>query len=550
MMLLDILTGSAAGQQLRLAGPLFVLGAAPDADLTLPDPGIADRHALIERIADRVLVRSLDPTRLVLVRGEPVQVELLKPGDVLRLGEVEIRLSGALDEPVLSSADPPGGSWPRRSGEPDEIQLSLSTEQVSALLEASGDGDEEMAHRAQEQLRALYAINRLLGEPLDFPMLLQRLLEVVITTVEARRGFAVLQARPDAPPSLLAARERRKSGGFQEASAARLSKTILEHVLRTGEAVLTTDATHDSRFREGDSVHGLRIRSVLCVPLRGTQAVMGVLEVEADEHVVFTEDSLKLLACIGDMAGKVVEGARLQSESMERQRLATVGQTLASTAHHLKNLLTGLSAGADLIDLGLQDGDIESIAEGWRPIRRSLDGIQDLVLNMLDYAKERRPAREMIDVRELLEGLADVVRNRARGLAVTLALDLEPDLPLLQGDPVALHLALLNLLTNALEAIPPVQEGRIDVCSVQVAERNELAISITDNGVGIPVEAVPRIFEIFYSSKGSRGTGFGLAVTYKIIEEHQGRIELETEVGCGSTFTVYLPLTRTETTPA
>ena len=211
----------------------------------------------------------------------------------------------------------------------------------------------------------------------------------------------------------------------------------------------------------------------------------------------------------------------LRDPDVASHHLLLLGQTLASTAHYLKNLLTGLTAGADLVDLGLKEGDMEAIRTGWGPIRENLDLIQDMVLNMLDYSKDRGPALEEVKLDDFLASIVELVRSRAASQGSSVELSVEPDLPILRVDRTGLHRAILNLLTNAIEAAPTGQRGLVVLLGCRsLPEEPAVVISVQDNGIGIPAERLPRVFDILYSSKGNRGTGFGLAVTRKIVEEH------------------------------
>ena len=313
----------------------------------------------------------------------------------------------------------------------------------------------------------------------------------------------------------------------------------IEKLIEVAEAVLTTDAASDERFREGDSVLALNIRSAMCVPLTGRRDTLGIIHLDAGGRNVFTEESLRLLATIADIAGKVIENARLYQANLDAERLAAVGQTVAGTAHYMKNMLTGLMAGAELVDLGLDSEDVEAIRLGWTPIRRNLDILSDLVLNMLDYSRDRHPSFQAVHAAELLGDLETLVAHRAEGRNIELCTLVEGELPPLRADPVGIHRAALNLITNALDAFPDDQAGTVTLSAH--ATDDDMVLSVSDDGTGIPEDVLPNIFDIFCTTKGSKGTGFGLAVTRKIVEEHGGRLEVETEQGEGTTFRILLP---------
>ena len=520
--------------------------------MRLRGPDIADEHAVLEEADGCLLLRDLGSQAGTLVNGTPIIAEILNPGDTLTFGSSALQrwIHGEptgdltfedLDGPTAIESSPAIAAL-RPPNEGQEIQAALTGAEVSALFRAPPADHEHQPgslDRAYRSLDAVYEINKVLGTTFDIETVLSRVLDIVLATVDGDRGVALLtDAGPHGETVQVA---RRHPGQAREGATTglSLSRTIAQHVLKTGEAVLTTDAASDERFRQGDSVLALNIRSAICVPLTGRRDTLGILHVDAGERSVFTEESLRLLATIADIAGKVIENARLYRANLDAERLAAVGQTVAGTAHYMKNMLTGLMAGAELVDLGLESDDLDAIQSGWAPIRRNLDILSDLVLNMLDYSRDRQPAFQAVHAGELLQDLEALVRHRAEGRQIELMVDAEMDLPPLRADPVGIHRATLNLLTNAIDAVPQNTPGTVLLRAY--SDGDDLVIEVADSGEGIPEDVLPNIFDIFCTTKGSRGTGFGLAVTRKIVDEHGGRVEVETEPGQGSIFRVLLP---------
>jgi len=420
--------------------------------------------------------------------------------------------------------------------------MRLSTEEVSALVVGDGATSLLDAESSRRQLKAIFAINKLLARTLGLGELLQRVLEVVTETVDGLHGVALARQVGPQGADISVGVRREREGEFTPCPTLRISRTIVDHVLTTGEAVLTTDATRDERFSDGQSVVELRIRSAVCVPLRSSKEAAGVLLVEAGPGVVFDQATLRLVTCIGDMAGKALESVQLHQEGLRRERLATVGRTLAGTAHYMKNLLTSIQAGAELVDMGLEDEEQDTVRAGWVPVRRSLALLGDLVLNMLDYSKDRTPRRAQIDLPEIVGSALEVVRARCQAGDVTLEQEISADLPALLADPVGLHRALLNLLTNAAEAISDGSVGLVRVSADLDESGEHLLLTVEDNGAGIPEEQLARVCELFFSTKGNRGTGFGLGVTSKVAAEHGGELKLASVFGEGTRATLVLPL--------
>jgi len=260
-------------------------------------------------------------------------------------------------------------------------------------------------------------------------------------------------------------------------------------------------------------------------------------------NFTFSESQLHLLSAIGQHTGLALAGAERVSSRMQTERLAAIGQTVAWLSHSIKNILQGLRGGADAVELALKKGDLELANEGWPILTRNLNRIYGLTLNMLAYSKQRELDIELSPLSRLIEEAAQLVQSLCDRKRVGLLLDLADDVPPIPLDPDAVHQALVNLLTNALEAAPP-KTGVITVRTRYLPERHEAQITVLDNGPGIPAERHDEVFEAFWSTKGQRGTGLGLAVTRKIVQEHGGAVTLESDDGQGAAFTITLPSDR------
>jgi two-component system NtrC family sensor kinase len=267
--------------------------------------------------------------------------------------------------------------------------------------------------------------------------------------------------------------------------------------------------------------------------------IVGVICIDSSmAHFTFTESQLRLLNAVGQHTGLALTGAELVRSRMQTERLAAIGQTVASLSHSIKNILQGLRGGADAVELALRKGDLKLAEEGWPILTRNLDRIYGLTLNMLAYSKQHDLELELAPLGRLITEVAELLQPQCDRKRVGLLLDLDDETPPLPMDPNAMHQVFMNLLTNALEAAPARK------ASEYLPQQSLAVIRISDNGPGIPARQRDRIFEPFWSTKGQRGTGLGLAVTRKIVEEHGGRIWLDDSTDAGATFTIHLPSDR------
>ena len=170
--------------------------------------------------------------------------------------------------------------------------------------------------------------------------------------------------------------------------------------------------------------------------------------------------------------------------------------------------------------------NLEMIEKTWPVLSRSTRKISDLIQDMLTYSKERKLDLESRDVNRVVREMVDLCSRTAEEQDVELRLELCDESPQCMIDEEAFQDAVLNLIGNAIEAVSEVGKGWVRVCTRLVSDKKEVELSVEDNGCGIPEEVVNKIFEPFFSTKGSRGTGLGLAVTKKVIDEHGGHISV------------------------
>ena len=240
---------------------------------------------------------------------------------------------------------------------------------------------------------------------------------------------------------------------------------------------------------------------------------------------------------------------RLEQELVNSERLAAVGQTVAGLAHGLKNILHGLKGGSYLVDLGLKKEDTEKLRQGWDMIKRNIVRTSELVLDLLTYSKERAPEYENCRPNEIANDVCALLQERARKYDIILVRDFDDAIGEVSMDPRTLHQALLNLMTNAIDAcLFDEDTGKQWKVSLKSAREKGAMIrfEVSDNGAGMSAEVLQKLFTSFFSTKGRRGTGLGLMVTRKMIEEHRGSIEVTSEPGKGTTFTVRLPFNPAE----
>ena len=235
------------------------------------------------------------------------------------------------------------------------------------------------------------------------------------------------------------------------------------------------------------------------------------------------------------------EVKRLEREKLENERLAAVGQTVAQLAHGIKNILTGLRGGMYAIKSGMKSGSEQRIAKGWEMLDRNVERITTLVRGFLNYSKKRVPRMQRADPLEIAREVFSLYHAAAEQEGVILLFEADEDIPSGNMEPSGVHTCLANLVSNAIDAC---KASKKDGCTVSLrVKRSEGAIvfEVEDTGCGMEPEIREKVFTNFFTTKGLGGTGLGLLVTRKIVQEHEGRIEVRSEPGKGSCFHMELP---------
>ena len=234
---------------------------------------------------------------------------------------------------------------------------------------------------------------------------------------------------------------------------------------------------------------------------------------------------------------------KLEQELVNSERLAAIGQTVSSIAHYTKNILSGLKGGIYVADTALKEGNMARFKTGWEMIQRNVGRISNLVMDLLNYSKEREPQYQDCFPNDIAYEVCQLMEQKAKDNGIQIVKDFDPSIGKVALDPEGIHNVLLNLMSNAIDAcIFDTDKRKKWWVKVRTALNGETVIfEVSDNGCGMDEEVKRKLFTSFFSTKGGKGTGLGLLVTQKIVKEHGGTIEVKSKQGEGSTFTVKIP---------
>ncbi|MCD6518950.1 MAG: GAF domain-containing protein [Anaerolineae bacterium] len=411
--------------------------------------------------------------------------------------------------------------------------------------------------RQRKELSSLYEVARDLTGASELGCLLESIIDKALELVKAERGFVVL-ARPEGGYYVAAA--RRFDSAALDAQKEGFSSSLIERVLQSREPILTTNVQADERFELSQSIILQDIRSVLAVPLIARGELLGAIYVDTRmETRHFSEADLRLLQMMASQAAMAIRGAKLyedlkesneqlqstleelreaQEQLIQAERLAAVGRLAASVAHELRSPLmvmrNSLYYLERLVSLGKLDNP-EILRRYFGKLDAEIERQSKIINDLLFFSRNRPRRLSDVDVNALLE---ETLLRVSMPESITVHKELEPSLGPLRADGDQLQQVFLNLITNAVQAMP---EGGVLTLRSRAEEGGYVVIEVSDTGVGIPEENIDKLFEPFFTTKPS-GIGLGLSVVQSIVEGHKGYVRVSSTPGEGTTFSVFLPL--------
>jgi signal transduction histidine kinase/CheY-like chemotaxis protein len=397
--------------------------------------------------------------------------------------------------------------------------------------------------------------------------LLADVLERTMRAVHARIGSIMLLDRERQVLKVVVARGLPE--GVLGAAELRVGEGIAGKAVQLGEPVLVEDIESDPRFAKiNDPKYGGG--SFICMPLRVADRMIGVVNLAKKEsasgmsltppfsrtdlqflntlmtYTAYAVDNARLLEEAQDSARKlneVVEDQKLrltlaQQQMLQAAKLSALGELVTGVSHELNNPLAVLQGTLEI----LGDEVPAALKPQLATMQKSIDRAGRIVQGLLTFGRKRPLQRQRVNLSRLLEQVLDVAAADLRLARVVVATDVAPDLPDIWADDNQLQQVILNLVTNAKQAMADVvRERRLSV-SVRRAGDDRVRLAVADTGTGIAADLIPTIFDPFVTTKGVRGTGLGLSISYGIVREHGGYIGVESQLGAGATFTVELPI--------
>ena len=505
-------------------------------------------------------------------RGFRFSKSLGIPGEVMAFGESVLlpNVEDSANYVPIPGWEPGSGIWvPLRTGTELFGVVSVEFQKKSrvdkddlAVLEAIAGILSSVLTNARQydqlqqsvlQLEAVRETSLDIGADLDLQTLLKRVVNRVRTLLDAHGAELGFVDRENEMVEVLVS-----ENPWQEYSGYRFefNSGVTGRVAASGEAL--TIADFNSWGGRADSVFKAPFSTVAGVPLKLMGETIGTLVVQDDRPArEFTQNDIRTLELLAPQLAIFIRNARLYQElemRMEAQRLAeerlvrsaklaAVGEMAAAVAHELNNPLTTVTGFAELILESMEENSPEY--EDMSLVLSEAQRSRTVVRRLLDFSRQSELLRVDTDLNEIISTVLQLVHHLAQTENIQVRMELWGDIPQIRADRSQIQQVILNLVHNAIQAMP--EGGELIVASVMEEREGQtwLGIRVKDNGIGIDEADLPQIFEPFFTTKPSgQGTGLGLSVSYSIVSEHGGYIEVSSTKGVGSVFVIWLPAER------
>ena len=406
-----------------------------------------------------------------------------------------------------------------------------------------------------KKISALNAIAATVSQSLNLEEILDSTLEKVLEVMRIETGAIALVDKQTKELSFTVHRGLPEEL-LHEAGSLKPGQGLTGRAEQSGKPVLVEDISEEADLSEIELLMKQDgFRSFACIPLGAKDKVLGVMNIASHDLRHFSHQDVDLLTSIGNQIGVAIDNAQLfhnlneayedlataKAHLFQSAKLSAIGEFAAGIAHEIRNPLTTIIGDAQLLMTDMKPGQPEY--ESLKAIERSGKRASKVIGNLLSFSRQEEYELTPTDVDETINSALSLIAYQIERSNVSIIKDLAADLPLVPGSTHHLEDVWINLLINARDAIPAKQRGEIRITSRLDGSGEAVRVLISDTGVGIPKDNLDKVFEPFFTTKDvNEGTGLGLYITYKTIERHNGRIEIDSEEGKGTTVTVTLPI--------
>jgi signal transduction histidine kinase/CheY-like chemotaxis protein len=556
-----VIDGPNKGASFNLHDDTTTFGRGRDNDIRISDKAVSRHHGKFVKGNDQVFVVDLNSLQGIFVDGEKIEpehdVELTKDSSIC-IGKTVLSFQPELPQ--------------HKTSQPHPLYLQRKLFDTTTPLSVQGGSKSYVRN-----LELLLKVSNIFAQSLNIDELLSEVIDQIFNHLQKIDRGAILLLDQETGALKEAASKTRmddKEGLFSKIN---YSRTIVNRTINEAKPVIMSDTSNMDKATLSNSIESMHIMSIMCVPLKYKDKIGGVIYVDSLGLVEgFRKDDLQLLTGLSNTAAIAIENARLydalKQELAERERaekekaqleaqfqhaqkMEALGTLASGIAHNFNNILMGIQGYASLMLM-----DIDSAHPHYKRLKGIEQQVQsgsNLTKQLLGYAREGRYEVKTININDIVKETSDTFAMTKKDISVHLAL--AEDLNVIKADQGQLRQTLLNLYVNAADAMP--RGGDLFLKSLNVTDLdmkgkpytpkpgNYVLLTITDTGTGMDNKTIERIFDPFFTTKGmSKGTGLGLASVYGIVKAHGGYIDVDSQKGHGTTFSIYLPASDIEGT--
>jgi signal transduction histidine kinase len=454
---------------------------------------------------------------------------------------------------VMGVIDVTSSACARFGHEMEELLVTIASQAALVLRNAKTHEDLEQHYR---ELSLLYEIQQEVSSTLEYQKVLalivdrtRRLMEgaeCTIRLVEDQGVRKIIRVAATTAQNVLGK------------STMPLEDSLIDMQVLGGDLISVEDVRTDPRFTAREDAEEAGIVSMLCGPLTARRRVLGSIRLYTNERRDFDLSDRKMFLAIAGMAATAIDNARLytqvdeknkelvstnkmlrstQKQLVQKEKLAALGEMAATVAHEIRNPLTSVRGFAQRISrkyAGLGDG---RLTEYTSIIIEEVDRLNKFIKDVLDFARRAKPEFKKVNVNIILSDIINLMRDELTAQSIVVVPDFDMNLPGIYADEVLLRQAFLNILQNSRQAMG---KGGILMIRTQTFDQ-EVRLRIADDGHGIPRELLHKVWTPFYTTK-TQGTGLGLSLVLRIIDDHHGKLLIRSRVGQGTVIDIRFPV--------
>jgi len=366
---------------------------------------------------------------------------------------------------------------------------------------------------------------------------LQRIAKRTVSYFDADRTCIMLKDKTTGQLTTIAKANRRNTKDLPMT----VSDAVVQGSMETGQAILVQNLIDSREFAAQPGAPAAEIKSIICAPLKTCREVFGVIYLDTvRNNRNWDRQHSDLLNFAARYLGAAIVATSFQQEKQRNERLITAGQVTVNISHSVKNILQLISGATEMLDFGLRTNQIHRVKRSWKILKPNMERVKKFTLDMLDFTGQKDLQLEPCQFNTIIQAAVESIQTQLKERKIKLHLRIDRRIPETKLDYDKIHQMAVNIILNAIDIVDP-DTGIVAVNTKYLASKGRIELIVTDNGPALTDDQKEEIFVPFQSVRNNTGSGLGLAIAKRIIQQHNGRIEVQSEREKGTTIKVILP---------